>query len=66
MVGKIYAYGQVQIRIQIVGARIYQTIFSEVLELPDLDKCIFKTMGSKENMLEISWQSSVPSRSYRQ
>ena len=28
--------------------------------------CIFKMIGPEENMLKISWQSGVPSRSYQQ
>ena len=28
-------YGQVQIRIQIVGARIYQAVIPKVLKIPD-------------------------------
>ena len=30
-----FGYGQVQIRIHIVGARIYQTIISKVLNISD-------------------------------
>ena len=30
-----------------------------------LSSCIFKMIGPEENMLKISWQSVVPSRSYQ-
>ena len=58
-------YGQVQIRIQIVGARIYQTIFSKVLNISDQAR-VLKMIEPEENMLKISWRSGVPSRSYEQ
>ena len=47
--------GQVQIRIQIVGARIYQAVIPKVLKIPESAYVFFKTMASKENMLKISW-----------
>ena len=54
-----------QIRIQIVGARILLKSISKSMANTRLGSCIFKTMGSKENKLKISWLSGVPSRSYQ-
>ena len=36
------------------------------IEYIRLSSCIFKMIGPEENMLKISWQSGVPSRSYQQ
>ena len=36
------------------------------IEYIRLSSCIFKMTGPEENMLKISWQSGVPSRSYQQ
>ena len=36
------------------------------IEYIRLSLCIFKIIGPEENMLKISWQSGVPSRSYQQ
>ena len=36
------------------------------IEYIRLSSCIFKMIGPEENMLKISWQSDVPSRSYQQ
>ena len=55
-------YGQVQIRIKIVGTRILSNNIFKRVENTRTSLCIFKNMGSKENMLKISWQS----RSYQQ
>ena len=36
------------------------------IEYIRLSSCIFKMIRPEENMLKISWQSGVPSRSYQQ
>ena len=47
------------------GQDIPNNIFKSI-EYIRLSSCIFKMIGPEENMLKISWQSGVPSRSYQQ